>query len=79
MNIDDYFNADYIRGACGELAGVVDKNTEDLDCAVVIWYSKGVLYHRGYGGLDELLGMMTKAQYIMLREGVGETCENSLD
>jgi len=71
--IDDILNKDSVCKDIDELAETVAKNFDDIDTVVLLWQTKDDIHHRAYGAISEVVGLMEKAKFIMLREHIGDT------
>lgn len=73
VSIEDILNQAHIKGTVNELSEVLADHFEDLESVVILWQTTGAVHHRAYGTLNEVLGLMDKAKFIMLRENIGAT------
>jgi len=76
-DIDDILNKDSIEGGIDDIAKDVKDNFDEIESIVLVWKVGEHLQHRAYGTTSEVIGLMEKAKYIMLRENLGETTERS--
>lgn len=72
-SIDDILNKDHIFKDIDELAKAVEDNFDNMETIVILWQDGDNIHHRAYGTVAEVLGLMEKAKYIMLRENIGDT------
>ena len=75
-SIEDILNQDHIFKDIDELAEVVKTKFDDLEALVIIWGDGDSLHHRAYGTVKDIVGLLERAKYIVLRENTGDTRNN---
>lgn len=71
--VDDILNKDTVLKDIDELVEVVVNNFDDIETVVILWQTNDDIHHRAYGTISEVVGLIEKAKYIMLRENIGDT------
>jgi len=71
--LDDILNKDIVCESIDELAEDVANNFDDIDTVVILWQTNDDIRHRAYGTISEVIGLIEKAKFIMLRENIGDT------
>lgn len=71
--IDDILNKDSVLKDIDELAEVVANKFDDIETVVILWQTNDDIHHRAYGTISDVIGLIEKAKYIMLRENIGDT------
>ena len=80
MGIQEILDRDKIIGNIEELRDIVVGEFDTLDTLVIMWETKeGVISHRGYGTSTSLIGLLSKAEFIILRQLVGDSEEEKED
>lgn len=74
-DIDDILNKDDVENAIDDIAEDVRSNFDDIETVAIVWKIKDNIKHRAYGTSSEVIGLIEKAKYIMLRDFLGETTE----
>ena len=72
-SIDDRLNKDHMFKDIDELAKAVEDNFDNLETVVILWQDGDNIHHRACGAISEVVGLMEKAKFIMLRENIGDT------
>lgn len=68
MDIKDILDRDGMLASIEEIEEVVANRFADLDALVLMWETKeGEICHRGYGSSTNIVGLLAKAQYVILR------------
>jgi len=76
LNIDDILNKDTMMEDVEEIRNFVANKFDEIDTLILLWETKdGEVHHRGYGNLTSIVGLLSKAEFIMLREDLGDTKE----
>lgn len=74
MGVQEILDRDTLMADIEEIRDVVVNKFDDLDTIVLLWETtEGIVHHRAYGESTHLVGLLAKAEYIILREEVGET------
>lgn len=76
MDIQEIFNKDDVLSSIEELTELVVNAFEKLDSLVIMWETdEGQIYHRNYGTSTDLVGLLAKGQYILMRQTIGDTID----
>jgi len=80
MDIQEIFNKDDVLTSIEELSELVVNNFDKLDSLVIMWETTdGQIYHRNYGTSTDIVGLLAKGQYILLRQTIGDTVDPKED
>lgn len=73
-SISDILNRDEVLRSIEELATVVGENFETLTSVAIIWDTEdGPMHHRCYGTYNEMLGLLARAQFVVVKDSIGRT------
>ena len=76
MGIQEIFNKDDVLSSIEELSDVVVNKFDTIYSLVIIWETEdSLIRHRTYGSSTDIVGLLAKAQYILLRQTIGDTDE----
>ena len=74
MDIQEIFNKDDVLSSVEELTDLVVNEFDTIDSLILMWETQdGQIYHRSYGTSTDILGLLAKGQYIILRQTTGDT------
>lgn len=74
MDIREILDRDDTLASIEEVREVVANRFADLDILVLMWETtEGEIHHRAYGSSTDIVGLLAKAQYIILRQTTGDT------
>ncbi len=69
--IENILNRDSVGRSIEALTESVRDHFKDVGSVVILWEVKDQIHHRAYGTLNEILGLMEKAKFIMLSDSFG--------
>ena len=74
MDIQDIFNRDDVLSSIEELSELVVSHFDKVDSLVIMWETEdGQIYHRNYGTSTDIVGLLVKGQYILMRQTIDDT------
>jgi len=77
MDIQEIFNKDDVMSSVEELTELVVSKFDSIDSLVLMWETTdGQIYHRNYGTSTDVVGLLVKGQYIILRQTIGDTIDH---
>ncbi len=71
--LDDVLNQDDAKLMIEDLVEVIANHFDALECMVILWETEDGMQHRAYGTTAEVVSLLARAQYIVMRETIGET------